>query len=72
LGIHPNIQDFVVVARNVEVGGLILCKIPTERLQAKKEYFEKIFVISHNPLISNWANSVVRITKVDNISKVSQ
>jgi DNA repair exonuclease SbcCD ATPase subunit len=37
-----------------------------------KEYFEKIFVISHNPLISNWANSVVRITKVDNISKVSQ
>jgi DNA repair exonuclease SbcCD ATPase subunit len=37
-----------------------------------KEYFEKIFVISHNPLISNWANTVVKITKVDNISKVSQ
>lgn len=37
-----------------------------------KEYFEKIFVISHNPLISNWANSVVKITKIDNISKVIQ
>ena len=37
-----------------------------------KEYFEKIFVISHNPLISNWADNVVRIKKEDNISKVSQ
>ena len=37
-----------------------------------KDYFEKIFVISHNPLISNWANSVVKINKVDNISRVSQ
>ena len=37
-----------------------------------KEYFEKIFVISHNPLINNWADSTVKITKVDNVSKVSQ
>jgi DNA repair exonuclease SbcCD ATPase subunit len=37
-----------------------------------KDYFEKIFVISHNPLISNWANNVVKITKVDNISRISQ
>jgi DNA repair exonuclease SbcCD ATPase subunit len=37
-----------------------------------KDYFEKIFVISHNPLISNWADNVVRITKTENISKVSQ
>jgi len=37
-----------------------------------KEYFEKIFVITHNPLVSNWANSVVTINKVNNISKVSQ
>ena len=37
-----------------------------------KDYFEKIFVISHNPLISNWADNVVRINKTDNISKVSQ
>jgi len=37
-----------------------------------REYFDKIFVISHNPLINNWANNTVKIKKVDNISKVSQ
>jgi DNA repair exonuclease SbcCD ATPase subunit len=37
-----------------------------------KDYFEKIFVITHNPLVNNWANNTVRITKTDNISKVSQ
>ncbi|MEI7488807.1 MAG: hypothetical protein WCJ72_15645, partial [Chryseobacterium sp.] len=37
-----------------------------------KDYFEKIFVISHNPLISNWADNVVRIKKEENISKVYQ
>ena len=37
-----------------------------------KNYFEKIFVITHNTLVNNWANNTVRINKVDNISKVSQ
>ena len=37
-----------------------------------KDYFEKIFVISHNPLISNWSDNVVHITKTDNVSTVSQ
>jgi DNA repair exonuclease SbcCD ATPase subunit len=37
-----------------------------------REYFDKIFVISHNPLINNWANNTVKIKKVDNISKVTQ
>jgi DNA repair exonuclease SbcCD ATPase subunit len=37
-----------------------------------KEYFENILVITHNPMISNWADNVVKITKTDNISKVSQ
>jgi DNA repair exonuclease SbcCD ATPase subunit len=37
-----------------------------------KEYFEKIFVITHNPLVNNWSNNVVKITKTENISKVSQ
>ena len=49
---------------NLEMVGDFFTKI--------KEYFEKIFVISHNPLISNWADNMVRITKSDNISKVSQ
>jgi DNA repair exonuclease SbcCD ATPase subunit len=37
-----------------------------------KSYFEKIFVISHNPLISNWADSYVKVSKKENISKVIQ
>jgi DNA repair exonuclease SbcCD ATPase subunit len=37
-----------------------------------KEYFENILVITHNPMISNWADNVIKITKTDNISKVSQ
>ena len=37
-----------------------------------KDYFPKIFVITHNPLVGNWANNIVKITKTDNISKVSQ
>jgi len=37
-----------------------------------KEYFEKIFVITHNPMISNWADNIVKITKTDNISMVKQ
>ena len=35
-----------------------------------KDYFEKIFVISHNPLINNWSDNIVKITKENNISKV--
>ena len=37
-----------------------------------KDYFDKIFVITHNPLISNWADNIVKITKTDNISSVKQ
>jgi DNA repair exonuclease SbcCD ATPase subunit len=37
-----------------------------------KDYFEKILIISHNPLITNWADNLVKIRKEDNISKVYQ
>jgi DNA repair exonuclease SbcCD ATPase subunit len=37
-----------------------------------KEYFEKIFLISHNPMINQWADTIVKIKKEDNISKVYQ
>ena len=49
---------------NLEMVGEFFSKI--------KDYFEKIFVITHNPLVSQWANNTVKITKTDNISKVSQ
>jgi DNA repair exonuclease SbcCD ATPase subunit len=45
---------------NLELIGEFFVKI--------KEYFEKIFIISHNPLISNWSDSIVKITKNNNIS----
>jgi DNA repair exonuclease SbcCD ATPase subunit len=35
-----------------------------------KEYFDKIFVITHSPLVSQWADSVVKIKKENNVSKV--
>jgi DNA repair exonuclease SbcCD ATPase subunit len=37
-----------------------------------RDYFEKIFVISHNPMINNWANNTIKIKKIDNVSKVLQ
>ena len=37
-----------------------------------KEYFEKIFVITHNPLVTNWADNVLKVRKEENISFVSQ
>jgi DNA repair exonuclease SbcCD ATPase subunit len=37
-----------------------------------KDYFEKIFVITHNPMVSQWADTIVKIKKEDNISKVYQ
>jgi DNA repair exonuclease SbcCD ATPase subunit len=49
---------------NLEMVGDFFIKI--------KEYFEKIFLITHNPLVNNWADNVVKIKKEDNISYVSQ
>jgi DNA repair exonuclease SbcCD ATPase subunit len=49
---------------NLEMVGDFFSKI--------KDYFERIFVITHNPLVGQWANSVVRIEKTDNVSKVVQ
>ena len=49
---------------NLEMVGDFFSKI--------KDYFERIFVITHNPLVGQWANSVVKIEKTDNVSKVIQ
>lgn len=65
----PNIIVFdevfgKVSNENLEMVGDFFSKI--------KDYFERIFVITHNPLVGQWANSVVRIEKTDNVSKVIQ
>jgi DNA repair exonuclease SbcCD ATPase subunit len=35
-----------------------------------KDYFDKVFVITHNPMVSQWADCVVKISKQNNISKL--
>lgn len=35
-----------------------------------KNYFEHIFVISHNPLIRNWSDNIIMVKKEENISSI--
>ena len=35
-----------------------------------KEYFEHIFVISHNPLIRNWSDNIIMVKKEENVSSI--
>lgn len=35
-----------------------------------KNYFEHIILISHNPLLKNWSDNVIRITKPENVSSI--
>ena len=65
----PNLMIFDEVFGKISNDNL---EMVGEFFQKMKDYFEKIFVITHNPLVNNWANNTVRITKTDNISKVSQ
>lgn len=64
---------------NIVVWDEVFGKISNDNLEMigeffnkMKDYFEKIIVISHNPLINNWANTTIKISKTENISKVSQ
>jgi len=65
----PNIMVFDEVFGKISNDNL---EMVGEFFTKMKEYFEKTFVITHNPLVNNWSNNVVKITKTDNISKVSQ
>jgi DNA repair exonuclease SbcCD ATPase subunit len=53
-----------VADENLEMVGEFFKKI--------KNYFEHIFVISHNPLIRNWSDNMIMITKNDNISSIEE
>jgi DNA repair exonuclease SbcCD ATPase subunit len=64
---------------NVVVFDEIFGKISNDNLEMVseffvkiKDYFEKIIVITHNPLVSQWADNIIKVNKIDNISKVSQ
>lgn len=65
----PNIVVFDEVFGKISNDNL---EMVSEFFVKIKDYFEKIFVITHNPLVSNWSDSVVKIEKTNNISKVIQ
>jgi DNA repair exonuclease SbcCD ATPase subunit len=51
-----------VADENLEMVGEFFKKI--------KNYFEHIFVISHNSLIRNWSDNIIMIKKEENISSI--
>ena len=63
----PNIVCFdeafgKVSDENLELVGRFFTKI--------KDYFERIFVISHNPLVKEWCDQTITVKKDNNISKI--
>lgn len=51
-----------VADENLEMVGEFFKKI--------KNYFEHIFVISHNPLIRNWSDNLIMVKKEENVSSI--
>jgi DNA repair exonuclease SbcCD ATPase subunit len=51
-----------IADENLEMVGEFFKKI--------KEYFEHIFVISHNPLIRNWSDNLIMVKKEENVSSI--
>ena len=63
----PNIVCFdeafgKVSDENLELVGRFFTKI--------KDYFERIFVISHNPLVKEWCDQTITVKKENNLSKI--
>jgi phosphohistidine phosphatase SixA len=55
----------------------VLGKVSNENLEEVgmffnriKEYFENILLITHNPLVREWADNILTVTKEKNISRV--
>jgi DNA repair exonuclease SbcCD ATPase subunit len=64
---------------NVVVFDEVFGKISNDNLEMVSEffikiktYFDKIFLISHNPLVNQWADSTVKISKQNNVSRLSK
>ena len=65
----PNVVVFDEVFGKISNDNL---EMVSEFFHKIKDYFEKILVITHNPMVSQWADSVVKIEKTNNVSKVIQ
>lgn len=64
---------------NIVVFDEVFGKISNENLELVaeffvkiKDYFDKILLITHNPMVNQWADTILKIKKEDNISKVLQ
>ena len=62
---------------NIWVADEVFGKVSNENLDILSEffvrlkgYFDKILLISHNPLINNWGNTLIKVEKKNNISKI--
>lgn len=65
----PNVVVFDEVFGKISNDNL---EMVSEFFHKIKSYFEKIFVITHNPMVSQWSDSIVKIEKNKNVSKVVQ
>jgi DNA repair exonuclease SbcCD ATPase subunit len=63
----PNIVVFDEVFGKISNDNL---EMVSEFFQKIKEYFGKVFLISHNPMISQWGDTIVKIEKENNVSRV--
>lgn len=65
----PNVVVFDEVFGKISNDNL---EMVSEFFHKIKDYFEKILVITHNPMVSQWADSIVKIEKTNNVSQVKQ
>ena len=65
----PNVVVFDEVFGKISNDNL---EMVSEFFHKIKSYFEKIFVITHNPMVSQWSDTIVKIEKNKNVSKVVQ
>ena len=65
----PNVVVFDEVFGKISNDNL---EMVSEFFHKIKSYFEKIFVITHNPMVSQWSDTIVKIQKTNNVSKVIQ
>ena len=65
----PNVVVFDEVFGKISNDNL---EMVAEFFHKIKDYFEKIFVITHNPLVSQWADSIVKIEKTNMMPKLTK
>jgi DNA repair exonuclease SbcCD ATPase subunit len=64
---RPNITVFDEVLGKVSNDNLEEVELFFTRV---KEYFENIFLITHNPLVREWSDNIITVTKKNNISSI--